>query len=391
MNGSEQKKTMGKIFHFPGNNEKRERKVKQNMDYSILIVISILVCFGLVMVFSASYYTAEDSVLYDSGSSLFQKQLFGAIVGAALMIVFSKIDYHVWTKLRFILLAAGFLALLAIFIPGIGVELNGSTRWINVGIQIQPSEPMKFALIVFMASSLSRYPAKITGFVQGLLPYLVLLGAIAFLIMKQPNLSAVICITGLMLVMLIVAGADLKIIGGIAGAGVLGFIILALSDQYRRDRLLAFTDPFKYASDEGYQVVQSLYAIGTGGFFGLGLGNSIQKKAFLTYSESDFIFAIITEELGFLGAIVLIGLFIFFIWRAVRVAVNAPDMLGMMLATGVTAIIAIQVIVHIAVVTSSIPATGVALPFISYGSSGLIIFMAMIGILLNVSRWCKKA
>ena len=371
--------------------ERTVKKVRKPFDYSILVALIVLVCFGLVMVYSASYYTAENSTRVESSAYYFEKQLVGAGLGTFAMIFLMFFDYHKLIKFRYFFLIIAFGLLGAVFIPGIGQDINGSQRWINLfGFSIQPSEVAKFAIIIFIAAEFYKKPDRIRSFTRGLLPILALLIAMCGLIYFQPNYSAIICLAVLTFAMVIVGGANLKHIGVTGALGVAGMTGLLFTKSYRVDRLLAYMDPFSDPSDTGYQLVQSLYSIGSGGLFGRGLGQSKQKLLYLPYSESDFIFAIIAEELGFIGVLVLIAIFIFLIWRGVRVAMNAPDMMGLLLATGVVAIIAIQVIVNIGVVTGTIPPTGVVLPFISYGSSSLVIFMAMIGILLNVSRQGHK-
>lgn len=379
---------------------KKPDKVKQPVDYSILIAIIGIVCFGLIMVYSASYYSAENTSYRDSAEYYFYKQLLGAALGFVGMAFFALWDYHNLAKYKWLLIGASIVLLIGVFIPGIGITIHGSSRWINLRVMtFQPSEAVKFAIIVFVASTVSANPKKLHDLWHGFMPYLMLLGIYVVLIYKQPNMSAIICITLLLFAMLVVGGAKMKhilVLGGI-GAGVLAVLLFAsaiFGDEegaYRIARVVSFTNPFDYADDQGYQVVQSLYAIGGGGLFGRGLGNSVQKLLFLPFSESDFIFAIVAEELGLVGASLMILAFAFLVWRGIRVATNAPDMMGMLLVTGIMAIITIQTVIHIAVCTSSMPPTGVALPFVSYGSSGLIIFMSMIGIVLNVSRHVRKA
>lgn len=371
--------------------EKRIRRIKfVKFDFPLFITLLILVGFGLVMIFSASYYSAENSK-YADGLYYFKKQLIGIVLGMAAMIFLMFFDYKRLLKLRWIIMGVALLMLVAVLIPGIGQNLNGSRRWINVGISIQPSEVMKFALIIFIAGGIATSKHDIRNFFTGLLPYLVLLGVICVLIYLQPNFSAIICLAALTFIMLFAGGAHIGQMAVLCGIAVVAACVFVFGEDYRVDRLMAFQDPWKYTGDESYQLIQSLYAIGSGGIFGMGLGNGMQKLLFLPYSESDFIFSIVAEELGFVGAVLLIVLFAIFIWRGIRIAMKAPDMFGFLIAVGVVSIIGIQVMINIGVVTGAIPATGVALPFISAGSSSLMIFMAMTGVLLNISRQSNKA
>jgi len=365
---------------------------KRAFDYTLLVVAIVLVMFGIVMVFSASFYYAENSANtgYD-GYFYFKKQITGAAFGLVAMIALMFFDYNRLKKLRFWLLGVGALLMALVFVPGIGVELNGSRRWINLGIQLQPVELWKLALIIFMAAGISINKDKMKQFKYGMLPYLILLLISAGLLILQPNFSAIVTIALLTFVMILVGGANLLQFGimGVAGIGAGGVAMFAT--QYRADRIFAYLDPWAHADDKAYQTIQSLYSIGTGGLFGRGLGNSRQKFLYLPYGESDFIFAIIVEELGFVGGLVLLTVFGILIWRGVRIALRAPNAFGTMLATGVTALIAIQVFINVGVVTGLVPPTGVALPMISAGRTQLVTFMASIGILLNISRQREAA
>ena len=372
-------------------NAQQKPVARKSMDYSILITTLILVVFGVIMVFSASYYMAESSSMYNNdGLYFFKKQMLWAIVGLCGMIGFSFFNYKLLLKFKYVFIAIAAVLLAVVLIPGVGQDVNGSSRWIIIGGQsIQPSEIAKFALIIFVAATVSVNKDRMKSFRFGMLPSLLITGVLCILIYLQPNFSAVVCIFATVLVMLFIGGARGWHMGVLVGGGLAGGFGVLFMQDYRVDRVVSFLNPWQYADSKGYQVIQSLYAIGAGGFFGRGLGNSQQKLMYLPYGQSDFIFSIIVEELGFLGAIVLIGLFAFLIYRGIKVATKAPDLFGSMLATGIISIIAIQVCVNIAVVTSSIPPTGVSLPFISYGGSSLAIFMCMIGILLNISRQSK--
>lgn len=366
---------------------------KRPVDYTLLVVTIILVLFGIIMVFSASYYYAENNPYtgYDA-FYYFWTQLSGAAIGIIVMICAILFDYNNYKKLRFIILGIGLLLMVLVFIPGIGIERNGSRRWVNlIIIDIQSIEVLKFAIIVFMAGSIANNQDKMHTFRYGMVPYILLLLVAAVLLYFQPNFSAVVTLAMLMFVMMLIGGANLGHFLIMGGLGIGGGALAMIATDYRLDRIFAYMDPWKYASNQGYQLIQALYSIGSGGFFGLGLGNSRQKYLFLPYGESDCIFAIIVEELGFLGGFLVIAAFAVLIWRGVRIALRAPNTFGMMLASGITALIAIQVFINIGVVTGLVPPTGVVLPFISAGRTSLLMFMGSIGVLLNISRHTYKA
>ncbi len=378
-----------------GKEKKRKVRYKQTFDYTMIVTLVLLLCIGLVMVYSSSYYIAE--LNEESSAFYFLKQLICVAIGALFMIFFMFFDYHYffelpykkykwltpfkWIKPYWAILIFGLITLGLVFVPGIGVELNGSRRWINVGISIQPSEIMKVALIIFISCSIGKNPKKMRYFTYGMLPFLAILLVACAIIYKQPNFSAIMCIVALVMCMLYVGGARLTHLGAIIATVGIAAVILVTQEDYRADRLSAFTDPMS-----SWQVKQSLISFGAGGFFGRGLGNSMQKMLYLPYRESDFIFAIIAEELGFVGCFIVIALFAILIWRGIVAAMRARDLTGMLLATGSVAMIAIQVVLNIGVNTALLPATGVVLPFISYGGSSVLMFMSMVGVALNVSR-----
>lgn len=355
------------------------------VDGTMLLMIIILVVFGLVMVFSAS---APWSSAYYGGPYYFIiRQALFAVLGLGVMFALSYCDYHHLGKVAFPLLVAAAVLLLAVYIPGLGQVRNNARRWINLGFTtLQPSEVVKIAIIVFFAFSLSKVGATIKHPWKGLLRYVLILGLFAFLLALEPHLSATLIVGMTACVMLLVAGAQLWHFLVLAvPVGIIGGIYIA-SHPYQWERVTTFLNPFAYKSDEGFQVVNSLYAIGSGGVFGLGLGQSRQKYLYLPEPQNDFIFAIVCEELGLIGALLVLALFGCLIWKGYRTAIEAPDLFGSLLATGITSLIAIQVLMNVAVVTSSIPATGVALPFFSYGGTSLMILLAAMGILLNISR-----
>ena len=371
--------------------QKKSILQKGSIDYSILIVTLILIAYGVIMVFSASYYMAQSSAEYDyDGLALFKKQLIGAAIGLVAMIFFMFFDYKKLFKLRYILLAVAGIFLIAV-LTSAGTNLNGSSRWIRVfGISIQPAEIAKFALIVFIAASVYINRNRMNTLRHGILPPLLVLAPICILLYFQPNYSAILILCALTFIMIFVGGSKGWHLAAIGGIGAVGLFVLMFQKGYRVARVTSFMDPWQDPTGDGYQVIQALYGIGSGGLFGQGIGNGTQKLSWLPYGESDFIFSIIAEELGLVGAVLLLALFIFLIYRGIKVAATAPDLFGTMLATGIITLIGLQVIVNVGVVTASLPPTGVSLPFISYGSSSLIIFMSMIGILLNISKQGRR-
>ena len=362
---------------------------KGSMDYTILFVTLVLTAFGVIMVYSASFY--EQGLLGDS-AYYFRRQLGWAGVGLVMMLVASRIDYKIYGRkpLPFVFLVLGFVLLIGVLV--FGSEINYTKRWFMIGgVSVQPAEIAKLCLILFMAASLSQNK-NVKSFWFGVLPYLVLAAGYAGLIFLQPNFSTTVTIMMIAVAMLVAAGVRIWQLGlmGLAGAGVAAMLLFK-ADDYRMERIETFLDPFADPSGSGYQVIQSLYSLGAGGLFGLGLGQSRQKFLYLPYRESDFVFAILGEELGFIGAMVIIVLFAILCWRGLRIAMMVPDAFGSLLATGIVCIIAIQTIINIAVVSGAIPATGLPLPFISAGGSSLAIFMTSIGILLNISKQIRKA
>lgn len=362
-----------------------QKKKLHSGDFLLLILTIGLVIFGVIMVFSSSYYASisEDETPY----SYLIRDAGWAALGTVVMAFMSVFDYRHLKKLAKPLLALSIVLLLLLFTP-LGASGNGATRWLDLGITIMPGEIAKICAIIFVAWFLSEQPKRIKSFKQGILPLFALCGVYAFLIIKQPNLSTAITICGIIILMMFVAGMSWGYCFGLVGTGVLGVIGLLVMDDggYRVKRMVSFMDPFADALGDGYQVVQSLMALGSGGLFGVGLGKSIQKNLYLPEPQNDFILAIIGEELGYVGVLLLMAAYIVLIWRGIHIAINAPDQFGMLLASGITIMIALQVILNVAVVTSSMPPTGITLPLVSYGGNALMLFMASIGILLNISK-----
>ena len=363
---------------------KVKKEKKWRIDFLLLFSVILLVAFGVLMVYSASFYSAQ--LTYGDSMFFMKKQLVGAIIGLASMIILYFIDYRFLKKLKWISLIVSLVLLLLVFVPSIGVKVYGARRWINLGFfTLQPSEIAKFGFIIFASSSLAKMQRQVKSF-KGILPTLIAGGIICCLIILEPNMSITICVCVTMITMLFVGGARFKHFCFLAIPIALLVPLLIILEPYRLRRLVAFLDPFASASSEGFQLVQSLYAVGSGGLFGVGLFNSRQKYLFLPFAESDFIFSIIAEEFGFVGSCVLILVFGIVIARGIIIAMKAPTRFGSYLASGITTIIAVQLVVNIAVVTGSIPPTGLPLPFISAGSTSLVMFMSAIGVLLNIDK-----
>ena len=384
------------------NNQKKKVKrfskfLDNRMDYILFITVLILLSLGVIMVLSAS----APSALSKTGKSYtyFVRQFAFAVIGIGIMLFISKIDYRFYKKYYWLVYAVSVLVLLLVLIPGLGREVNGATRWIGIpGLgQFQPSEITKIGLIIFYAGYLSDHKSELKDFWRGFVkPLAFLLPPIAILYLVQNHLSVCLVIAAITAVMMLMAGCRLLHFIAAGLVGVAGIVIMLIKGQtsesssFRWDRIVTFFDPWSDATGTGYQMVQSLYAIGSGGLFGVGLGNSTQKYLYIPEPQNDFIFAIVAEELGFVGCVAIIALFGIFVWRGIVIAMKAPDMFGSLLAVGVTTLVAVQAIINIAVVTASIPTTGMALPFFSYGGTALVILLASVGILLNVSRAGSK-
>ncbi len=357
---------------------------KFRLDFILLISVLMLVAFGVLMVYSASFYSA--GLNYGDSKFFMKKQIVGALLGFGLLVVMYFVNYQWLEKIKWPAIIVSAVLLLLVFIPHIGVKVYGAKRWINLGLfTLQPSEIAKFGFVIFASASLSKLRRKVKSF-RGILPTLLAGSLICLLIIMEPNMSITICVGVTMITMLFIGGARFKHFAYLAVPIALLVPLLIVLEPYRLRRLVAFLDPFASASSEGFQLVQSLYAVGSGGLFGVGLFNSRQKYLFLPFAESDFIFSIIAEEFGLFGCICLILVFLVVILRGISIAKKAPTRFGCLLAAGITTIIAVQLVVNIAVVTGSIPPTGLPLPFISAGSTSIAMFMAAVGVLLNIDK-----
>lgn len=382
---------------MPKKNIKEGKKLNP-CDFILCITVALLLSLGIVMVLSASSPSSLSET--ESSYTYVIKQLQSAILGIALMIFISRIDYRI-LKNKKIYLAAYIVSvgiLFLVLVPGIGKSVNGARRWIKLGITFQPSEITKVGIIIFFAAILTENRDKLKNIKTGFFaPLAFVLIPALILLLVQNHLSVVIVLVVVVSVMMLMAGSKLSHFAtfGSIGAvlGSIGLYIMAKyteSGSFRIKRITSFLDPWADAKGAGWQVIQSLYAIGSGGLFGVGLGDSKQKYLYIPEPHNDFIFAVLAEELGFFGCVIVILLFAIFIWRGILIAMKAPDMFGSLLAIGITTLIGIQAIINIAVVTSSIPNTGMPLPFFSYGGTSLVILLCSVGILLNISRQSKK-
>ncbi|MDO4617946.1 MAG: putative lipid II flippase FtsW [Clostridia bacterium] len=365
------------------------KKMLGEIDHSFLFLIFLLLSFGLVMLLSASTPSANTKL--NDSYYFFVRQLGGVILGAALMVFFMMFDYHHLKKFAKVAFIVIFVMLICCRIPGIGVFRNGAWRWLRTPIiQLQPSEFMKPMIAVLFAMMISEKKYRPDN-LRDVLVYGGILGAIALVMwLLQSHMSGAIVIVAIGLVVLIVSGLKLRYIA-IPGLAVLAAgAIYIPQDPMRLGRIMSFIDPFRDTGDKSYQITQSLISIGTGGFFGRGLGQSVQKYGFLPEPYNDFIFAIVLEELGLIGGLLIIALFVMLVARGLKIAAEAPDTFGMLIVIGIVSHIAIQTVFNIAVVSCSMPTTGISLPFFSYGGTAIMVLIAEMGIVLNVSRQSKK-
>ena len=359
-------------------------KNRDSRNIVFVITVLLLVFVGIMMVFSSSFYYSMSK--WNDKFYFFKRSIIWSIIGIIGMTITSFVNYKLYRKIATPLLVVSGVFLVLV-LTSAGTTLNNAKRWIYIfGVSFIPSEFAKLSVIIFMAHSLEIKDKYLKSFKDGILSYLIIAGIYFLLIIFQPNLSTAITIVFIIFAMMYVAGMRyLHLFSiGILGAGVMTYA--AVSSEYRLKRLLTFLNPFDDVYGQGWQVVQSLYALGMGGIKGVGLGKSVQNKLYLPEPQNDFIFATIGEELGFIGSTIVILLFIFLIYQGIKIALNAPDRFSFYLSAGIVSMISIQTIMNIAVATSSMPVTGVSLPFISFGGNSLLMFMISIGILINISR-----
>lgn len=379
--------------HLPGANDALVKARKRNrflrMDRGLLASFLLLLASGLVVLYAASFYNAQDG---GSALSEVHSQLLGIGIGFLGMVLILQIDYRLLQRpvICLSLLGGSLLLLALVAIPGVGVMLNGSRRWLRLGpMSFQPSELAKYASVLYLARALSMTRRNLRSFFKGLLPLFAVPGIMFVLILMQPNLSTAGSILIVAAVMTMMAGARWRHLGMLGAAGFALGAFYAFSEDYRRARLMSFRNPFDYMTDEGYQLSQSLLAFGSGGLFGMGLGLGRQKYAFLPYPESDFIFAVVGEDLGMVGCLSVMTLFGAFLFFGFRIALRCQDRFGSLLAGGITAMIGVQCVLNIAVVIGLIPTTGLPLPFFSAGGTSVSIVMGAVGVLLNISTFSR--
>lgn len=360
------------------------------LDFGMLTIIIVLLCIGLVMVSSASSYLALTS--YNDSNYYLIKQLQFAILGVIAMLIISKIDYRVYKKFSYLFFIISLILLAAVLIPGIGVEVNGATRWLGFGetFRFQPSEIVKISL-VFAISTYIATNYKKTNSIKGYIIPFLMLAVVVIIMFLQNHMSGTLVMMVAALSIIFASGIKIKLryIIPLIIIAVVALGIFILAEPFRINRILSFANPEQDIKDGNWQAAQSLYAIGSGGLFGRGLGQSREKYSWLPEAQNDFIFSVLCEELGLVGAVIVLGMFIFFIYRGYKIALTCKDMYGSLIATGITSVFAIQILVNIAVVTCTMPVTGMPLPFFSYGGTALCINLCAMGILLSISRNCK--
>ena len=364
-----------------------DKNTKPEFDSVIFYTTMTLVFIGIIMVFSASF--VQSAFKHHDAYYFLKRNVIYATLGFISMMIMSNLDYRFWKKNAKVIGIVSVILLLLVLTP-LGIKANGARRWLGVGaFTIQPAEIAKFATIIITAKFIEKRYDDMKSLTKGVIPLLLVPGLFFALIMCQPNMSTAGTIILVTFVMIFVAGLNMKFVIAMFGSGVGLFLLLALTSEYRLKRILSFLDPFQDPLGNGYQVIQGLYALGSGGLFGMGLGKSQQKWFYIPEPQNDFIFAIIGEELGLIGCAIVIMLFVILVYRCVRIALNCKDIFTCMVVIGIGAQIGIQAALNIAVATSSMPVTGVALPFISYGGTSLIIFMSAVGIVLNISKHVK--
>ncbi|MDN5942460.1 MAG: putative lipid II flippase FtsW [Nitrospira sp.] len=372
---------------LPWSQATSQRSGKQRVaaDHTLLAITMILALIGLVMVFSASAIVAGNR-FQDPGFYL-KRQVAWLAFGVLLMHLASHIDYTFWKKLSIPILACVLLLLVLVLVPSFGLSAKGARRWLPLGpISMQPAEMVKLVAVMYLAAYLSKKSDRITSFRNGLLPVLIVIGLLSGLVLLEPDLGTVVVLGLVTIGMCFLGGARLTHLLGLGLCAIPIVLALVLGSSYRRQRLMTFLAPWKDPSDAGFQITQSFLAFGSGGPFGVGLGEGKQKLYFLPEAHTDFVLALIGEELGLIGTATVVLLFAFFVWRGVQIATRAREPFGRYLGMGITLLVGVQALVNAAVVTGLLPTKGLTLPFVSYGGSSLVVSLVGVGILLSISR-----
>lgn len=359
--------------------------LRREIDTTLLLLSVTLTCIGLVMVYSSSAIMAADR--FHDGFYFIKRQLAYALIGVLLLVAATYFNYQNWRKLAVIGLLASILLLSLIFVPGFGVRVGGAMRWLRLGgLTLQPAELVKLALVIYLAHSLTRKKEKVRLLGKGYLPYMMVLGLLLAVLLQQPDLGSAMIIAGVALSMLIVAGARwfYVVLTVLMSLPLVYFLVMQV--EYRRRRIMAFIDPWEDPFDSGFQIIQSLVAFGKGGLFGQGLGIGEQKLYYLPEAHTDFIFSVIGEELGLVGVLLVAALFLLLVMRGLRIALGCEDPFGRNLAFGLSLLLGLEAFVNLAVCLGLLPTKGLALPFVSYGGTSLLVSLIAVGILLNISQ-----
>ena len=363
--------------------------LRRDIDTTLLLLAVCLTCIGVVMVYSSSAIMAAER--FNDGFYFLKRQLLYTLVGFALMATAAYFNYQNWRKLAVLLLLGSIVLLALLFVPGLGVRVGGSLRWLRLpGFNLQPAELAKLGMVLYLAHSLTRKKEMVRSLAKGYLPYMIVLGVLLGLLLKQPDLGSAMIITGVALSMLIVAGVRWRYILPtlLMSLPVLYFLVMQV--DYRRRRIMAFLDPWDDPFDTGFQIIQSLVAFGNGGIFGQGLGIGEQKLFYLPEAHTDFIFSVIGEELGLVGVLLVAALFLLVVLCGIRIALQCQEPFGRNLAFGLSLLLGLEAFVNLAVCMGLLPTKGLALPFISYGGTSLVVCLVAVGILLNISSTLEE-
>ena len=366
------------------------RKTEKKSDRVFFYVILALLVFGLIMIASAGI--SYSKTRFDDSYFFFKRQLlYGFLPGLLVLYITQKINYHFWKKISVPLFVLSVVFLILVFVPGFGSKIYGASRWVQLGtFSFQPSEMLKFSLIIYLAAWLESQRERVSDFFEGLIPFLAIIGIVGFLLIKQPDMGTLSVTIFIAMSIFFVSGSKLSHLFFLGISGIVAFFALIKLESYRMDRFLVFLHPELDPRGVGYQINQALLAIGSGGLFGLGLGHSMQKFNYLPEPVGDSIFAIIGEELGLLGATLLIGMFVVLAIQGLKISKRTPDCFGRLVVVGVICWIVFQAFINIAAVSGLIPLTGIPLPFISYGGTSMVFLMAAAGVVLNISKYSEK-